>query len=767
MAEAAVPGVQGPRQQDAAAEVELDLLKFDGRTSDRFVYTQFFVPFVNGGVPLNLAPVETGEPQLTRPRGKGREGSGSAAARRRAAATATAASRAAAHIGPGVKISKRGAPVPTLNALAVELTSPFGLLFLDRTRVRPGAAVLGEQLLSLSLAPGEQVVLEQKSFSQRETTYEQQDETTAEHDLELESTLTTAFESALTVQQAENHSTTTGTKTDLGASLKASGKLEGVEASGGINASIDTTFANTVADANTSSQTSSLKRTTQTTQKVASKYRAMHKTTMRISTQQQFTTSSQRTVRNPNVFTALDLRYYKIYQEVELSHERYGVRLAWAPTIWSPGQAVAERAAAAYRAVIAAAVASATLPPAPVLPAPANQQLVDSETEQLKGGENFFGNPAPWNEWYTKTIPIRVPPPGAGWMWDGVRATVKPFPTIVKPGLDFESRVESVAIEADGGITVEVFVAWKESGEVNLFVQANFIEAKAAELAEYNQKLAMYQAEVTAIQGRARAEARPEALAAKKAVLDEADPLAECFGQLTKAMLHGRPAAVAVYDVWRTLFEWDKAAVVPFPGWWYTGQEPVDPESPPDAFVNTAGARLYLPVRPGLEGPAAELIALVERNAASLTPLAALIDEAEKFREQHFGGPSEIAPVEAVDETGETTLAAGAPAGQCPAIEEQFICMGAWTELLPTEGTHLEVVQASTSAADELNEQRLKDDVAQRQARITLIDSQGALQEALRESAPQGPVNLTVDLHGADGHAHSESTDTSDPPRGR
>jgi hypothetical protein len=53
--------------------------------------------------------------------------------------------------------------------LLLELArSEVGLLFLDRTRLRPAGFVVGEHLHTLGLAPAEEVVLEQRSFYQRE-----------------------------------------------------------------------------------------------------------------------------------------------------------------------------------------------------------------------------------------------------------------------------------------------------------------------------------------------------------------------------------------------------------------------------------------------------------------------------------------------------------------------------------------------------------------------------------------------------------------------
>ena len=58
-------------------------------------------------------------------------------------------------------------------ALLRMLRSEVGYFFLDRTRIRPKGFALGEHIYTLSLAPGEEVVIEQKTFSKKEATYEE------------------------------------------------------------------------------------------------------------------------------------------------------------------------------------------------------------------------------------------------------------------------------------------------------------------------------------------------------------------------------------------------------------------------------------------------------------------------------------------------------------------------------------------------------------------------------------------------------------------
>lgn len=75
--------------------------------------------------------------------------------------------------------------------------SDFGVILLERTRFTPSKFTLGEHLYSLSLAPGEEVTLEQKTYSERAVTYEDATDTDEEINTELNSSYTTEISEAL------------------------------------------------------------------------------------------------------------------------------------------------------------------------------------------------------------------------------------------------------------------------------------------------------------------------------------------------------------------------------------------------------------------------------------------------------------------------------------------------------------------------------------------------------------------------------------------
>ncbi|MFI5852369.1 hypothetical protein ACIA8B_31650 [Micromonospora chalcea] len=82
------------------------------------------------------------------------------------------------------------------------LQSDVGIAFLDRTRIRPVGFALGEHVYALALAPGEEAVLEQRTYTKRELTLEEQSESEQQTDVELTSALTTELQEGFERQKS-------------------------------------------------------------------------------------------------------------------------------------------------------------------------------------------------------------------------------------------------------------------------------------------------------------------------------------------------------------------------------------------------------------------------------------------------------------------------------------------------------------------------------------------------------------------------------------
>ncbi|MEU4794069.1 hypothetical protein AB0F95_30625 [Micromonospora tulbaghiae] len=230
---------------------------------------------------------------------------------------------------------------------------------------------------------------------------------------------------------------------------------------------------------------------------------------------------------------------------------------------------------------------------------------------------------------------------------------------------------------------------------------------QTADDAAYNALVAGYLTDLQEWQDR-----RDEALAAAETAGDEFEarlragfsPVNEMVSQIVEAHF---PASVRdeawEIDFWHRVFDWERASFVAYPGWW-SGGDARAPERDPGDFVNASWAKLYLPVRAGMELTALRWI-FGKVVATSLAPqveheLAAFVDELTTYRTGHLGTG---------DEMPELTT-------ECQDVPERVYCLAKWTELMPTDGTHLEVVQGATTAADAVTAKEISDAEALRAA---------------------------------------------------
>jgi hypothetical protein len=131
---------------------------------------------------------------------------------------------------------------------------------------------------------------------------------------------------------------------------------------------------------------------------------------------------------------------------------------------------------------------------------------------------------------------------------------------------------------------------------------------------------------------------------------------------------------------------------------------------------------------PGMEEAALALIANVAGFAAKAASIATFLQDLQNYRTRWFGDPLE------------TAVQPAPQGGTCPEALDKFRCLASWTEILPTDGTHLEVVQASTSADDIISDQQLADLHALREAESSGIKnlSQKAANVEFKLSLPDG-----------------------------
>ncbi|MBT2515802.1 hypothetical protein [Arthrobacter sp. ISL-30] len=598
------------------------------------------------------------------------------------------------------------------------LQSDVGVLFMDRTRIRPAGFAPGEHLTTLSLAPGEEVTVEQHSFSKREATYEDMNETEQSFDLEMASTVTTALDEGM--NRSEQESTTSGW--NVGGSLGGEFK--------GVRVGVQGGFSSSVTEADQLTSTRSRNDSWSASQKVASKYRAQHKTTLKLATEQRFEVTNRRVLRNPNRYTPIHLHYFKVQQRLRLSHERYGVQLCWAPFIPDPAMGVIERILMAAQEIRNRN--EPLLPSPPLQPTPPPGREPQEVISDVVSVDNTV-----WG--ISVEVPVSVEIP-ADYVWDGDSGFVKSSLTA-----SFVQCAGWAAVQGEPAMVVGRPTAWVHigtdawgKGRVNVQIKARCVPAPSAEDAEYRQRFQEWQQATKAWQRqcatlRAEADAKTEAQirALETSVWEQLDGTSELMQRIVSSLwpMACRDSGQEI-DTWRQLFEWEAAGYELFPGWWL--DRPLRaPHLTPTHFRNASWARTYLPMRPGREAEALAFIYTGGNPAALTSELEQAITKTvtmlEEHRLKHFGSTTG-GPVTSDDD--------------CPQLSEKVTCLGTWEELLPTDGTHVEVTVSPTNAADDLSRAEMHDAATRRAADLQQTE---AVTTQIKQAA-KGNINITVHM---------------------
>ncbi|MCA3227576.1 MAG: hypothetical protein ING40_00850 [Burkholderiales bacterium] len=608
----------------------------------------------------------------------------------------------------------------------------IGLLFLERTRVRPAGFELGEHLFSLSLAPGEEVTIEQRSFSERVETYEEASERDEQKDSEMSATLATELSSSMQRALNENRTESSSLGGTLGASYK------------GVSVSASASQQNSLATADSNTRSESLKATRSVSEKLSAKFRTQHKTSFKVSQVSRFEASQKRVLRNPNAATPIDLVYFKVLQKLELSQERYGVRYCWAPFVKSPGLVLQGAIDAKHKELTDAPVPglrTVRTPPLPPNPAPPVERSLGM-TQLTR-----------WTVWGSMRHNYQfeiVAPQGYEWDFDGdfVRGSLAASTATWGGRADPNVYVAAVSSNGDRGVRLIIHAGVQEGwagATLAVDVQARFRAVPQAPDPAYLADLAKWHQERAEAET-ANAKARDEWTQAVNAELKKwtsdymksFSPVAAAMRLLVQGIANPtqRDTGPEV-ELWNQLFDFENAGMLLYPSWW-SDDAPRDPLAGPDAFINASWARLFLPIRIGRESQALRWLlngSLVAGapNSAIERAITQRVDDIAAYRLQNFGGPQEVSSTPV-------------PPAQCPRVTAPTVCLGQWTELLPTDGTHLEVLQAKSTAADDWTE---ADHVRRGQSEAAVNydrEASAKLKDAVASGAVS-PSVLQVDLN--------------------
>ena len=250
---------------------------------------------------------------------------------------------------------------------------------------------------------------------------------------------------------------------------------------------------------------------------------------------------------------------------------------------------------------------------------------------------------------------------------------------------------------------------WQAVGTATITVTASFLPtsdsaadaAYADKLAKYQTDLAAWKAQRDAAVAEATAKAEENWKKMRAGILAKTNIVQEVVGALIEQAF---PTSVRdqpwELDFWERIFDFDNASVRFYPAWW-NGRELRDPDSSAGSFMNASWARIYIPIRINSEATALRWLLARSLSGTNSPILESIIKQVvadiRAYRLANFGSEDEMEIAQSQD-----------PSNPCPALTRPYRCLGTWIEYIPTDGTHLEVLQATTSAADDDYSRRLQ-----------------------------------------------------------
>lgn len=198
---------------------------------------------------------------------------------------------------------------------------PVGFLHLEKLNFTPAGIERGELVYSLPLAPGEEVNIAHKEWS---NTSEEFEEITQDFFEDFsEEGVSEKNEMAESTDSQKQHS---------------SGFNTGVTASGGYGPVNITATANyNVNDSASNSEKSSLNQSSTVTSKASSRTKKDHKISFKVASISEIEDQSVRKIINPDKENAKRVDYYQLIRKWKIDLLRYGLRLTYDLTIPEPG----------------------------------------------------------------------------------------------------------------------------------------------------------------------------------------------------------------------------------------------------------------------------------------------------------------------------------------------------------------------------------------------------------------------------------------------
>ena len=595
----------------------------------------------------------------------------------------------------------------------------FGIMFYDELHFRPVGQVAGESVYTLSLAPGEEVVLTEEHSSKKSQTLEQIRDRESERNLEFESSWTTDITQTIADEL----------QSKIGGHLGADVTIP--ETPVKVDASVDPEVS-----AKHSSEFIT-KLVNEVSRKMATKMREQHKTTLTVSNEETLGRGQQRTVWNPNPARVLDLNYYKLYSKERVTLQRHDAKISLKVQIEDPGSL--------SRQMFLEGLTRLN---------PANPDLYNCvlpEPEDTKNEEMTFSNFGIWDpfaaligfmfEFKTKTLNPTNPAADLVLSSASIRViewTVSYFngdeETFSASAYEdaggkayFGGPLQPIRLDSPGKPGYEIHVepplsrvpfAWVTKS-VKISVESVWIPEPTA--------ASDYTACMQAEQGRLRDEFSVQRVADLADRINLASRTQVFQKLIDQHLLRNDPMQDNVQpediEAIRSLFEWNEAKVEYLP-WWLTpysrekyqemrtalnqlpGNFTVDELMIHDSLTS-ARATVYLPIKRGAENKALRFIGQGGRVTSQIVELF------NEFYEDRYGALNRSIPT--YEQISKPNRMCGTPEGADDWEADwekplrKFEVLSEWSELFPTDGIHCEPSLSTCTATDEVRTADLRE----------------------------------------------------------
>jgi hypothetical protein len=553
----------------------------------------------------------------------------------------------------------------------------------------------------------------------------------AERELEFNSTWTTT----LSQQDVDSTGRNAGGNLSYGVPVNLGGTTMTVN--GSTNAS----------NASTSSSTAQGARNQQLTGRLTARAREEHKTTFRVSTETTEEFGSKRTVRNINPSHAVTLNFFKLHQKHRVILERYDAKLAFSFSVDDPGREL--------RAELEDELAKLDpRVPADACPSPPQAQTVSVD--------HTFTNAARISNWSDQYIFSTILPAGtvlAGWEFEILDAVISGFGVQITLTADlfrqfggvwsFAGNGDIPAVGSSGFQRHVINVRWSHPMAI-VQVRGRFNWTYAPDSAAVENARACIEAAEAAIR-------RSFSMDRLLAVVEEIDQgrtdllFKRLFEQLLSGFyLQGVDPPTGLLEIVRGLFDWNEAHVEYLP-WWMTAGGRTRREALRQRLLKLPGdvrsdwvihdrliasaARVVLPIKANMEKQAIRLLTQLEGGL--LNRLFRCVDDFSAWRQENLGalGPARPNYAEVMSPAPAVSTPTGATdwAHRWERPQRRFIVLDEWSELLPTDGVHVEPALSACGSADALRTSALVSDLETAAARRDLEDAHATLERALTD----------------------------------